>query len=219
VAERGPTWPISMIHGRRGLWRCGSPTSSGPPARPFTRDCARNRPRGARCRHHRMTCASAPRARSRKMAVSASRTRDLPHRPRSPGSASRCGFSRTTSSSIRWSPSPALSANMAASDNGGAWWQIPPLRFPNAAPVRCGPRCRPRRSPSRQRLHWAGLWPTWMCQCPADRSPSMPWLGRARRVTMRARLTPRIQTSALKLKLLHLADAVDTRVARAQEGQ
>jgi DNA replication protein DnaC len=32
-------------------------------------------------------------------------------------------------------------------------------------------------------------------------------------------LTQRIQTSATKLKLLHLADAVDTLVARAQEGQ
>lgn len=36
---------------------------------------------------------------------------------------------------------------------------------------------------------------------------------------MRERLTQRIQTSATKLKLLHLADAVDTLVARAQEGQ
>jgi transposase len=75
-----------------------------------------------------------------------SRARSMPHRPRSPGSASRGGFSRTTSSSIRWSPSPAISANIAASDNGGAWWKIPPMRSPNAAPVRCCPRCLPRRS-------------------------------------------------------------------------
>ena len=32
-------------------------------------------------------------------------------------------------------------------------------------------------------------------------------------------LTQRMQTSATKLKLLHLAEAVDTLVARAQEGQ
>jgi hypothetical protein len=32
-------------------------------------------------------------------------------------------------------------------------------------------------------------------------------------------LTQRIQTAATKLKRLHLAEAIDTLVARAQEGQ
>ena len=36
---------------------------------------------------------------------------------------------------------------------------------------------------------------------------------------MRELLPPRMQTSATKLKRLHLAEAVDTLVARAQEGQ
>jgi hypothetical protein len=35
---------------------------------------------------------------------------------------------------------------------------------------------------------------------------------------MRERLTPRMQTAAPKLQLLHVADAVATRVARAHEG-
>jgi hypothetical protein len=36
---------------------------------------------------------------------------------------------------------------------------------------------------------------------------------------MSERLTQRIQAAATKLQLLHLSDAVDTLVARAQEGQ
>jgi DNA replication protein DnaC len=47
----------------------------------------------------------------------------------------------------------------------------------------------------------------------------MPSRGRDRRAPLRALLSQRLQAAATKLTRLHLSDAVDTRVARAQEGQ